>query len=776
VSNRSIDKSGWGLRERFARDSRQGDERGAGRGFGGATGGVGLGSLGRLGSVTGVCAGLVLAVALVGVPIASYGDEPVTPTSQSGSTAAAVVDDPAAPVVADSPAPVVADSPAEAASISPAGDAAADDPASADGTAPSSSAESAAPAPAAEASAPDPGPAQNPVDPPLASSAAADSDAAAPTDPAISAAVAAPSPDAVLPQVVPNIVPADAPADTPTDAVVPVITSGTVPGGTVGALYSFQLTSNVSPVTFVVSGLPDGLSVDPAVGLIQGIPTTAGTFTVHLEATSPENTTGVTQTYIASVTIDLPPSVVPVITSGPVPGGTVGALYSFQLTSNVSPVTFVVSGLPDGLSVDPQTGLIEGVPTSAGAFEVHLEATSPENTTGVTQTYIASVTIDVPPSVVPVITSGTVPGGTVGAPYSFQLTSNVSPVTFVVSGLPDGLSVDPAVGLIQGVPTTAGTFEVHLEATSPENTTGVTQTYIASVTIDPAAATSLSITSGPLPAGAVGVPYAFQVVASDATAVFVSGGLPDGLSIDAVTGVVSGTPTVVGTFDVAIRAVVWSTVTAVTQHYQLVIDPGNSTREPHITSGAPTAATVGLPYEFQLTASGGQGGLTFTETGLPPGLVLDAATGKISGVPTASGSFLVSFGATGAGIDSDPATYTLTVNEATPPTNPPTEPPATTPSTPPPPAPGASPTSGSGSVTSGSVTSGSATSGGGASSAASVGSSGRGANTASSGSAHRQTELAETGRTDATPVLFGMLGLILIAAGGVAIRARRRRA
>jgi hypothetical protein len=57
-----------------------------------------------------------------------------------------------------------------------------------------------------------------------------------------------------------------------------------------------------------------------------------------------------------------------------------------------------------------------------------------------------------------------------------------------------------------------------------------------------------------------------------------------------------------------------------------------------ITSGPPPNGTVGAPYRFTVTASGTPL-ITFSASGLPPGLNLDARSGLLSGTPSAAGSY-----------------------------------------------------------------------------------------------------------------------------------------
>jgi hypothetical protein len=68
-------------------------------------------------------------------------------------------------------------------------------------------------------------------------------------------------------------------------AAAPVISPGTPPGGTVGTAYNFTVIASGSP-TFSATGLPPGLDIDPASGVISGTPTTPGSFNASIIATN----------------------------------------------------------------------------------------------------------------------------------------------------------------------------------------------------------------------------------------------------------------------------------------------------------------------------------------------------------------------------------------------------------------------------------------------------------------------------------------------------------
>jgi LPXTG-motif cell wall-anchored protein len=86
---------------------------------------------------------------------------------------------------------------------------------------------------------------------------------------------------------------------------------------------------------------------------------------------------------------------------------------------------------------------------------------------------------------------------------------------------------------------------------------------------------------------------------------------------------------------------------------------------PTITSGTPTAATVGAPYSFTVTATGTPAAtFAVTSGALPAGLALDSTTGEITGVPTTVGDSTFTITASNGTAPDATASYPLTVAAA----------------------------------------------------------------------------------------------------------------
>lgn len=234
------------------------------------------------------------------------------------------------------------------------------------------------------------------------------------------------------------------------------------------------------------------------------------------------------------------------------------------------------------------------------------------------------------------ITTSNLPAGTVGTAYSQTLaaTGGTTPYTWSrTSGtIPAGLSLNSATGEISGTPTAAASGSITFKVT---DSAAKTASKTLSLTINSAPLTIMTTT---LPTGYVGTSYEQRLEASGGkppyTWSLLSGELTTGLSLDATTGTITGTPSGIDNSFIKVQ----------------VKDANNRTasKDVKLTIKIPIKLTtttlhnnyVGLPYAAALSATGGSPPYTWSiiAGNLPDKLSLDPVTGMISGTPDTPGT------------------------------------------------------------------------------------------------------------------------------------------
>ena len=237
------------------------------------------------------------------------------------------------------------------------------------------------------------------------------------------------------------------------------------------------------------------------------------------------------------------------------------------------------------------------------------------------------------------ISTLSLPAATVGTAYSADLSAagGTTPYTFTATGLPSGLSVSSS-GAISGTPaqTVAGTASVTVTVTDagqPQQSASAT----FSLTVGTATSNGLTITTTSLPGGTIGAPYNATIGTSGGNSPFTfsATGLPSGLSIDSITGTISGTPQgPAATANVSIAVTDRKNATA-TANLSLVIAAAQSGTLAISTTSLPSA-TVGASYSGTVQATGGAAPYAFNATGLPNGFTINASSGTITGTATQS--------------------------------------------------------------------------------------------------------------------------------------------
>ncbi len=275
--------------------------------------------------------------------------------------------------------------------------------------------------------------------------------------------------------------------------------------------------------------------------------------------------------------------------------------------------------------------------------------------------------------------SGGYPGGgafslstsalTLDAGQSFAITSTVSGGSSLTWSLTGASCTGAGCGTLSSSSGAGVTY------TAPSGTTAPTQLTLTGALAGTQSKQAVSITVNPdptiqgvPPAGVVGVAYSTTLTASGGTAPLVwslaSGSLPAGLSFNAATGVISGTPASTGTATFVVRAIDSSALPyAVTANESITI----TAAVPALSvSGAPPSGTVGAAYTAALSATGGVAPYTWTvlSGSLPAGLTLNPATGVIAGTPTTQGSFAFAAQAQDATGTKASASFTILISAA----------------------------------------------------------------------------------------------------------------
>ncbi|MBT0664052.1 putative Ig domain-containing protein [Geobacter pelophilus] len=344
------------------------------------------------------------------------------------------------------------------------------------------------------------------------------------------------------------------------------------------------------------------------------------------------------------ITASASPNLYPlsITTTSPL-SGPVSKTYIATLTATggVQPYTWsLASGtLPTGLTLNATTGTISGTPTIVGSYAFTVKA---KDSQAAAAAFSKAFTLNITPQPLAISTTS-LTGANLGSSTSksVTVTGGVKPYRWsLASGtLPPGLGLNATTGYISGTPTSIGNYSFTVKVTDSQalpfeatrelsidvavGPLTISTSSLSNATLGSSASKSISATGGIKP-------YSWSLA---------TGSLPPGLSQNPSTGTISGTPTMAGSFSFTVK-VSDNQVPSVSasKAFSLNVVIGSLS----ITSTSPlTSATIGVSYSKSIIASGGIKPYIWSLAGgsLPPGIILNSATGYISGKPTAAGSY-----------------------------------------------------------------------------------------------------------------------------------------
>jgi large repetitive protein len=323
-----------------------------------------------------------------------------------------------------------------------------------------------------------------------------------------------------------------------------------------------------------------------------------------------------------------------------VPVGVVGEPYShwFRGAAGCGPglpyqYRVLSGGLPPGLRLE-KSGHLTGVPEQAGSWTFWVEL-SDENPPSAPwcrpETAEREFTVVVVGGMT--VTTASAPPATIGAAYSTGLTAEGggTPTWSVTAGqLPPGLTLS-STGAITGTPTAAGSYGFTVRATDGRRTATRQLTIVVRQ--------PLAVQAPGVPPAEVGIAFAGIKVAatggSGTNSWTIEGTLPAGLSFDAQTAEISGTPSTAGSFAVKVVAKD-SEGRVAAADLRVVVSPKVA-----IATTRLAITRVGRLYRATVAIRGGVRPVQLKSVAgrFPVGVRLNARTGVLSGRPRKAGTY-----------------------------------------------------------------------------------------------------------------------------------------
>lgn len=331
------------------------------------------------------------------------------------------------------------------------------------------------------------------------------------------------------------------------------ISTSSLDNGQIGIIYSRTLkaTGGSRNYSWSISdgSLPAGLHMDAKTGIISGLPNTPGTasFTVQVSDGTATSTRSLSIT-INSISVPL------AIGTSNLSPGEIGIAYSRTLTASGGSGKYswaaINGALPEGLMLDSDNGVISGTPRTAGTFTFSIQVKDDQ---GSTRDQPLSITIFTMPTIV----TSSLGNGEAGISWGKQLQADGGTGTYswslVKGALPDGINMDSSNSAIWGTPAATGTFNFTLKVSDGLGSATRDFTMTIVPTLKP-----IIIGTTSLPDGKIGTAYSQAIKASGGSESYVwqvvNGSLPDGLTLDSKTGVISGTPKTAGVLNFTVQA------------------------------------------------------------------------------------------------------------------------------------------------------------------------------------------------------------------------------
>lgn len=437
----------------------------------------------------------------------------------------------------------------------------------------------------------------------------------------------------------------------------PVISSVPSQDATEKALYTYQVkASDPDPtqdvLSYALKKSPKGMSIDSKTGVVSWTPTNedVGTHLVEIEVSDGKGGSAV-QSYTLNVkNVNDPPK----FTSQPITQATEDVLYQYRaqaqdidLTQDKLTYTLVLGPKDLGMTLDPDTGLLQWTPTNAHVGSYKIEIMVSDGKGGTDNQTFTLIVVNVNDD--PIISSVPPQGATQGQQYKYTVkASDPDPtndvLTYSLKQTPLGgtnqMQINPNTGELTWTPEQVHVGNKHLVSIEVNDGKGgkATQSWLIEVfnsndvPVFSEKPTSFTTVEKQ--------PFQYQVKATDADKDILLFSLlqnPTGMQISPSTGLIQWTPGNEAADKNHVVTVQIDDQKGGTASHTFSVQVTNVNDPPTITSTPETAATENKLYTYDVDAvdiDPTKDTLTYSLTSAPKGMTINASTGLIQWTPS----------------------------------------------------------------------------------------------------------------------------------------------
>ena len=406
-------------------------------------------------------------------------------------------------------------------------------------------------------------------------------------------------------------------------------------------------------LTYSVSEeLPLWAALDGTTGIISGTPASDDvgvSEAITVTVTDPDGESATTAFTITVVEVNDPP----VISGEPATAVVEGELYTSPVSATDpegDALVYTISGNPEWLTIDSATGVVSGTPIFSGSdleaeyvfADIVVTATESDTEEKLSASLPAfAITVNVN-NRAPVIGNTPVTMAEENKLYTYSLNATDANkgdvLSYVITKTPSWAAFDAMTGTLSGTPSAEDVGTTEEITITVTDVSGASDSVVFKINVTDVNDAPV-INAMPEGGAKEGIEYAAQVIAVDPEAqplTFALSGNPAWMTIDAATGAISGTPG----FDAAGSSTVTVTVTdplglSAQDTFDIAVE--NTNRAPVFGDVvAVESIDEGADYGFSAVATDADGeALTYTIINNPAWMVIDAATGAVSGNPEA---------------------------------------------------------------------------------------------------------------------------------------------